>query len=367
MQAALAPLLVAGRIERIRDTCIGRGLDGIVLTDPLDIRWLTGFSGSAGVLVVGLHDATLITDGRYASQAREQISMSAATVAVIDVRTNSEIIATMVRRIGSCLRVGVDVDRITARMYEHVRSVDVEIADAGDLVAEARRVKDAAELERIERACRAADQALDVVTPLFMSASVMSERDIRDELEYRMRQFGADGPSYDTIVAAGENAAFPHHRPTSRLVREGDCVLIDVGAVVDGYHSDMTRTFLVGAVSAELQRMYDAVSAVQNEAVRSIREGVTGESVDEQCRHLFGADAEIFLHGTGHGVGLNIHESPWLRKGWNRPLLASEVVTVEPGLYRVGLGGVRIEDLVVVEPTSCRTLTLSPKDPQCLR
>lgn len=358
----MAPLMVTGRAERVQQALVEGEIDALVVTDPVDIRWLTGFSGSAGTLVVDRLDSTLITDGRYVQQARHQIASSGGTARVVEARTASAGIETLLQIIGTRRCVGVDLDRTTARVCDHVRGAGVSVVDAGVVLAELRRVKDGAELERIERACRAADDALSAVAPMLHAGSLLTERDVRDELEYRMRRAGADGPSYDTIVAAGENAAYPHHRPTERRIVEGDCVLIDVGALVDGYHSDMTRTFLLGQVDNELRRMYDAVARVQEAGRAAIRAGVVGEAIDALCRQAFGDDADLFIHGTGHGVGLRIHESPWLRSGWDRPLQSGEVVTVEPGLYRVGLGGVRIEDLVVVEPAGCRILTHSPKD-----
>ena len=359
--------MVTGRASRVREAMGEHGVDALVVTDLLAVRWLTGFAGSAGTLILDPVNSLLITDGRYAQQAREQMRASGASTDVIEVRSSAAMFDAMVNALNKCKRIGLDLDHVSVRLYEHLRTAGMAIVDAGGLLADARRIKDVAEIERIERACRAADDALAIVSPMLMGASPMSERDVRDELEYCMRLCGADGPSYDTIVASGENAAHPHHRPTDRRIVEGDCVLIDVGALVDGYHSDMAGTFLLGDVDDELRRMYDVVARVQSMVRESIRPGISGDAVAARCREGFGADANLFLHGVGHGVGLHIHESPWLRAGWDHPLQVGEVVTVEPGLYRVGLGGVRIEDLVLVEPTGCRTLTHSPKDPQCPR
>lgn len=184
-----------------------------------------------------------------------------------------------------------------------------------------------------------------------------------------MRRHGADGPSYETIVATGPNAARPHHRPTDQLLSEGDAVVIDVGGLVDGYHSDMTRTYLLGKVDSVLQTMLDVVSEAQQRGVAAVRAGELPSEIDRICRTFiteagFGPE---FVHGTGHGVGLNIHESPWLRAQSNEPLRDGEVVTVEPGVYRVGLGGVRIEDLLLVRAAGSTTLTHTPKDSLCLQ
>ena len=184
-----------------------------------------------------------------------------------------------------------------------------------------------------------------------------------------MRKAGADGPSYDTIVASGENAALPHHRPTSRTIVEGDSLVIDIGALVEGYHSDMTRTFLIGECPPEIVKMYEVVREVQRLAVEMVRPGVVCGSIDSWCREEFARRgfAELIAHSTGHGVGLLIHESPWLRAGGAEQLQPGQVVTVEPGLYRVGVGGVRIEDLLVVTQTGHTVLTHSSKESPCLQ
>ena len=192
---------------------------------------------------------------------------------------------------------------------------------------------------------------------------------MRDELEHRMRRLGADGPSYDTIVASGpDNAARPHHETGRRTIVEGDTVIIDVGALVDGYHSDMTRTFVVGEPTAEQHEVYDLVLAAQLAGLDAVAAGVAARDVDAACRDLF-ADAgygDWFLHGTGHGVGLDIHEDPFSSTVSSDELLVGDVVTVEPGLYRGGFGGVRIEDLVAVTADGGRRLTHLSKDSPCL-
>lgn len=364
----MMPLSAAGRIERIRSAMSDRGIDALVVTDLSDIRWLTGFRGSVGTVVVDASGATLVVDGRYTEQALLQTGSSGAVLEVHEASTSASAAEFVAGVLRGRVRVGVTLDRMGARTYEQLRAHHGDdIVDVGGLIDEHRSVKDDAELMRIERACAAADAALAAVVPSFgeVANSTITERDVRDELEYRMRRAGADGPSYETIVASGPNSALPHHRPTDRRIVEGDAVVIDVGALVDGYHSDMTRTFLVGDVDPVLLRMYEAVEASQRLGLATVRAGIAGSAIDAACRESFGADARFFVHGTGHGVGLDIHESPWLRAGADRVLRSSEVVTVEPGLYRVGVGGVRIEDLVVVEPTGCRILTLSPKEPLC--
>jgi Xaa-Pro aminopeptidase len=183
-----------------------------------------------------------------------------------------------------------------------------------------------------------------------------------------MRELGADGPSYETIVATGPvNAARPHHRPTDTVIERGHTVIIDVGALFDGYHSDMTRTFFVGEPTAEQLEMYEVVLAAQRAGVAAVDAGISSAELDAVCRDVIDAAGygDWFTHGTGHGVGLLIHEDPFINRTGDLRLQVGDVVTVEPGVYREGFGGIRVEDLVVVTESGCRVLTASPKDSPC--
>ena len=226
-----------------------------------------------------------------------------------------------------------------------------------------RRVKDEGELARITRAAEFADAALAEVAPALGDGS--SERDVRDELDQRMRRLGADGLSYEPIVASGpELAARPHHQTGRRRIVEGDTVIIDVGALVDGYHSDMTRSFVVGEPDGQQRELYDLVLTSQLAGLDAVTAGLQARELDATCRAVFeeAGYGDWFVHGTGHGVGLDIHEDPFAARVSTDELVAGDVVTVEPGLYRDGFGGIRIEDLVTVTPTGCRILTKLPKD-----
>lgn len=245
-------------------------------------------------------------------------------------------------------------------------------ADGLDLVAvdgvveSLRRRKDPDEIAWIAHACAIADRALAEATHTLVPG--VSEREVRDELEARMRRLGADGPSYETIVASGpDNGAMPHHRPSHRRLVEGDLVVIDVGALVAGHHSDMTRSFVIGEPSDEQRRWYDVVAAAQAAGRAAVAPGVPTVDVDAACRAVFAAEGleHLFTHGTGHGVGLDIHEEPFLGRTSASVLAEGDVVTVEPGLYRVGFGGLRIEDLVAVTGSGHRVLTTFPKDDPC--
>jgi Xaa-Pro aminopeptidase len=226
-------------------------------------------------------------------------------------------------------------------------------------------VKDDGEVARVEAAAAIATDALGRLRSRLLDGPTEAEFGI--ELDTEMRRLGASGPSFETIVASGPNAAKPHHRPSSRRIADGDLVVLDFGAKVDGYCSDMTRTICVGEPSGDQQRMLDVVTEAQAAGVAAVRAGATCRGVDTACREVIAAAgwADAFSHGTGHGVGLEIHEAPRLAASADEgaTLVARSVVTVEPGVYLPGIGGVRIEDSVVVTDDGCRSLTHAPKDP----
>ncbi|MFM7963237.1 MAG: M24 family metallopeptidase [Actinomycetota bacterium] len=374
--AALPPLLVTGRDQLVREELARRAGSGaadgsaqpdtLVVFDLNNIRWLTGFTGSAGTLIVRPDEMVLVTDGRYGVQSRAQIEASGAAARVV-VGTSAAVMREgMEQALSRSRAVAVDPSEVTHAQFEALRGqTPAALVALGGVVQHLRRRKTPAEIARMRRAAACTDAALAECVE--MMGDRPTERDVRDELEYRMRRHGADGPSYDTIVATGANGARPHHRPTSTVIEEGHLVVIDVGGLVDGYHSDMTRTYLIGEVDPVLRRMHDVVRESQLAGLAAVRAGITAGDVDKTCRDII-ADAGFggeFIHSTGHGVGLQIHEQPWVRTGMPEPLQPGEVVTVEPGVYREGLGGVRIEDLVVVTDTGCDILTATPKDLSC--
>jgi Xaa-Pro aminopeptidase len=370
--STLPPLLVTDRLQRVLDIAQdSSGVNALLVVSMDNIRWLTGFTGSTAMLLLKSNDSVLIVDGRYTQQATDQLRLSGASARVVEARTQSLQIAQLSRELAGVSTCGFDSSEITMLNFGMITAECscVFVATNG-VVQQLRRVKTEAEIARMQLAAHATDRALSEVQTMLENALSfeITERDVRDELEYKMRRFGADGPSYETIVATGVNSVKPHHRPTDAIIREGDSVVIDVGGLVDGYHSDMTRTYLIGQVSPDLAAIHDLVLYAQREGVSAVRPGVSGASVDEICRSIitqagYGAD---FIHGTGHGVGLQIHEMPWVRTDFIEPLQCGEVVTVEPGVYRVGVGGVRIEDLILVTATSSQTLTLSQKESLCL-
>jgi Xaa-Pro aminopeptidase len=350
-------------------------VDAALITAPADIRWLTGFSGSSAVVWLTHDRLTLITDGRYETQAVDELGHLAAggsglfvDIEIIRTLAQRDDRLTSLRANAASVALGPSYGWQDLAAAQRSWAAGVRIVDLAPILAPLRAVKDQGEIAAIRRAVAIADDALAVVAPHLMERP--TERDIALALDTEMRRAGADGSAYDTIVASGPNAARPHHHPTDRVVQAGDLVVIDVGAYVDGYRSDMTRTFCVGRPTARQQRLYDATVEAQRAGVEAVRSGVITSDVDLACRTELKRHrlARYFVHGTGHGVGLDIHEDPFLGSTTTGVLAARNVITVEPGVYVEGYGGVRIEDLVVVTRTGCTVLTGSAKtlDPTAL-
>lgn len=365
--SALPPLLVAGRAARVSGAMADAGCEALVVTDLVNVRWLTGFTGSSGTAVVRAGTVVLVTDGRYGEQARSELAAAACVGEVLEGRTQAEQDVHVRSLLGGLGAVGFEAEHLSVAAHGRLSTlVGRDLVSTSGLVEVGRRQKDAAELARIERAAAVADAALADVLPILTDRP--TERELRDDLEAAMRRLGSDEPSFPTIIASGPNAAMAHHRPSTSLISEGHTVVIDFGATVDGYHSDITRTYVVGEPTALQQEVYDVVLAAQRAGVAAVRPGATSAELDSACRESITAAGwgEWFVHGTGHGVGLRIHEAPWITRSHTDTVRAGDVLTVEPGVYRGDFGGVRIEDLVVVTDDGCRPLTRTPKDSPCL-
>jgi Xaa-Pro aminopeptidase len=332
-----------------------------------DIRWLTGFSGSTAVLLIDRRDGTghLVVDGRYLERAEEEILRSASPT-TIHLITGAASVDEVVASIVGNEQVAVDGAHITAAQLIRLQE-KMSVVLEETMLDQLRRVKDSSEIELIDTAAQIAAHAL---TTLLEDGLIgRTERDIRHQLDHLMRIGGADDVGFDTIVATGANAARPHHEPSEARIEDGHMVVIDFGAELQGYRSDMTRTVCVGNVSSELRTMFEIVREAQAAGVSAVHAGVVGSEIDRAVRKVFAREGveHEYVHGTGHGIGLFIHEPPIFSPRCEMVLGVNEVVTVEPGLYRKGVGGVRIEDLVVVGDKSCRILTNTPKDLICPR
>ncbi len=360
--AALPPMDVAGRVPRLREAMREAGVEALLVTHLTNVRYLSGFPGSAGLLAVTAESLHLVTDGRYADQAPEQLAAAGVEATVGVSSTNQK--ALVADALGSVARLGLEAEHVSWAQYDRYAGEwfpDVELVATAGLVEELRIVKDPGEVARIAAAAGIADEALRRVLPMLGDGP--TEAAFGRALDATIRELGASGNSFETIVASGPNAALPHARPTSRIIGAGELVVLDFGAVVDGYCSDMTRTVLVGQPDSETRRLWDLVVAAQAAGVAAVRAGVEVKDVDHACRDLITAagHGEHFTHGTGHGVGLDIHEAPRVAATADATLAAGHVVTVEPGVYLAPHGGVRIEDTVLVTDDGCEPLTHFPK------
>jgi len=341
-------------LDRLRAEAPEAG--ALLVTSLVNVRYLSGFTGSNGVLLLGVDRTLLGTDGRYTVQAGEQC---ADLPIVLDRITLPAVIA----RWEGGAPLAIEADHLNVAGLRSLEALGAApLIETSGVVESVRMHKDAAELDAIERACAISDAALQSILPRVHVG--VSERDIARWLESEMFAHGADELSFDTIVAGGPHSAKPHHEPTSRPLEAGDLLLIDFGAAVDGYHADETRTFIIGE-AAEWQREIHAVVARAQEAGRgAATAGADLRAVDSAARDVIteAGYGDYFDHGLGHGVGLQIHEAPFFSARAKGMLPAGSPVTIEPGIYLPGRGGVRIEDTVVVGEGPSRPLTTSQRD-----
>jgi Xaa-Pro aminopeptidase len=338
-----------GRIERVRKAMEQAGIAGLLISSAANRRWVSGFSGSAGVVLIGQQTADLFTDGRYTEQAAAQ----APACTIHEIRPARQPfavqLAARIAELGLSV-IGYEANALTVAEFGRWQAAVADGAwqPADELLEQLRVVKDAAELSLLRRAIVVTDQAISAVLPTLRAD--MSERELAWQLEVALRERGAEAVSFPIIVAAGPNAARAHHQPSDDLLGSGRPIVIDMGARVDGYHGDLTRTVTVGAADEQFNKIYDIVLAAQRAAIAGVRPGLNCGAADALARDVITAAGygEYFSHSLGHGVGLQIHEAPWLRSGGAGELAAGMVTSIEPGIYLPGWGGVRIEDLILV-------------------
>ena len=369
-QGALAPLDIAARLPKLQAQLEAAELDALLVNRLPNIRYLSGFTGSAGIMFVPAHGEVLfVTDGRYTEQSAEQLDAAGVTARrSIHMAANdqndalSDAIAAAQVRVLGFEGHGITWDQQRGYAKRFSETVEgIELVSAGTIVEDLRRVKDDGEIDRIKTACAIADDAFQALLPRLSTG--ITERDFAIALEFAMRERGASANSFDPIIASGPNGAKPHARPSDRVIQRNELVVCDFGCIVDGYCSDMTRTVSVGDPGPDAQRLYDVVFAAQAAGRDLVREGAELRAIDAACRDII-TDAgwgDLFSHSTGHGVGIEIHEAPRVAHTASGSLLDRDVVTVEPGVYLPGVGGVRIEDTVVVGPTGSISLTNTPK------
>jgi Xaa-Pro aminopeptidase len=359
----------AARVERLRSELRGHELDLLLVTGPLNVRYVTGFTGSNGLALIGaaaerdsessvadVAPQRFFTDFRYDTQAAAQVpelfAREIASVDLLEAALSSIEPRELDVEESARGRLGFDDAGLTVKQYTRLADMLPEgwtLVPCGGIVEGLRELKDQGELEQVRAAARLADEALTSV----LAAGVVgrTERDVAIELELAMRRLGAECPSFPSIVAAGEHSALPHAEPRAVEIPKDTLLTIDWGAQLDGYCSDCTRTYATGELAEPELEIYELVREAQAQALAAVRPGPSGREVDQVARAIIerAGHGEHFGHGLGHGVGLEVHEAPRLsRTGGDQPLRAGQVVTVEPGVYLPGAFGVRIEDLVIV-------------------
>ncbi len=360
----LAPL--ADRLMRLRSAVLTAGHQQLLITDPLNIRWLTGFTGSFGSVLVSTDETVLITDSRYTVQAGEQLP-DHVEVVITGSDAGHRVADQLSQRL-STDQLAYEADHITVSALEKLTAAlaesgaVTELVPTTDLTATLRRIKDTSEVERLRSACLIADEALHATLEWIRPG--ISEIRAARQLEWEMAERGSERPSFETILASGPNGGKPHARPSDRVMKNGDMVVIDFGATVDGYGSDMTRTLVVGGkATAEQENWYQNVARAQEGGVAALAPGIDLKELHHTTRSLLletGQDG-TYNHGTGHGVGLFIHEDPIISPRSESTAEVGMALTVEPGAYVEGVGGVRIEDLLMITPSGSEPLTTFPK------
>lgn len=348
------------RIERLRKALAQHKVDGFLVSSTSNRRYMTGFTGTAGVVLVTEKEAVFITDFRYVDQANVQTN---GYHVVKHTGPMEETIAEELKRLG-VKHLGFEQNHVTFaahRGYQEAFTTS-ELVPTSGVIEELRMIKDEEELAIIRQAVQIVDRTYDHILTFIKPG--MKEIDVANELEFHMRKQGASSSSFDIIVASGVRSAFPHGVASDKVIEKGDFVTLDFGALYNGYISDMTRTFAMGEPSDKLKEIYDICLQAQLIGVQQIKAGLTGKEADALCRDYISSKGygEYFGHSTGHGIGLDVHEGPGLSKKIDRKLEPGMVVTVEPGIYLSGVGGVRIEDDIVITATGNEILTQSTKE-----
>lgn len=352
---------MAQRLAALRDKLAAIELDGMMITNMANLRYLTGFTGTTGAALITRTSAFFVTDSRYTQQAYQQVAPQG--FAIVE---NKGPLFTEISHLLEKLQLttlGFEADHISFNTYDDLADIfDVGLVPTSGIVEKLREVKDADEIGLIREAAAIADQAYQHI--LNMVHPGMTERQVANELDFYMRKLGASGVSFETIVASGARSAMPHGVATDKAIAPHELVTLDFGCYYQGYVSDLTRTFAVGEPDTELKHIYQVVLAAQEQVIKNARAGLTGHQVDHVARQVITAAGygDYFGHGTGHGIGLEIHEGPMATpNSEDVTLVDGNIITDEPGIYLLGLGGVRIEDDLLIMSSGSQVLNNAPK------
>ena len=348
------------RLTKLREALAAEGLDAILITQPENRRYLSGFTGSAGMLLISADEAIIATDFRY----YEQVEKQAPDFCLAKITDKFKaLLPELVQQVGA-KRVGFESTHLTVDQHQQWQEVaeGFELVPTKELVERIRAIKDEDELSKIKKAIALSDKAVAHIVGFIEPG--MTEKEVAWELEVFMRTRGAEKLAFDLIVGSGPNGAMPHATVSERVIRAGEPIVIDLGAMIDGYNSDLTRTICAGQADDKFKEIYDIVLTAQLTAEQSIRPGMTGKQADAIARQVIeeAGYGENYGHGLGHGVGLAVHEKPTVGRLSEDVLEPGMVFTVEPGIYLPGWGGVRIEDIVVLREDGVEVLTQASKD-----
>jgi Xaa-Pro aminopeptidase len=354
------------RIKKIKEWLLAKGIDSCLVTNLVNIQYLTGFTGSAGTCLISPGRVFLITDSRYTIQACQQ----ASDVEVYEYTKSLEGLEAILVDIRP-EKLAYEAETVSLSFYKKLATLLKKIGKirpvaTRNVVENLRRIKDTREIKQICRAVKAAEDAFTEIRQMIRPG--VKERDLALELEYQMKRHGARKAAFDTIVASGPRSALPHAIASDRIIKERELLVIDFGCQLDGYHSDMTRTFIIGKGRTQQKKIYNIVREAQQRSLALIREGITAQEVDGGARDFIDSCGygSAFGHGTGHGIGLEVHESPRINKDNRTVLKTGHTFTVEPGIYLKDIGGIRIEDMVTVTEDGCRILTSLPREPAAI-
>ncbi|RIL69664.1 aminopeptidase P family protein [Staphylococcus devriesei] len=346
------------KLTKVREILKQQNLDAIVILSDYNRRYLSGFTGTSGALVITSTQNQLITDFRYIEQATNQATN-------FEIVNRSEGLIDEIKSIITKLnlqRVGFEGHLISYDTYQSLNETSATLISIGEVIEEIRQIKSPEEIEKIKYAAKIVDDTYNYI--LEVAKAGMTEKELKALLESKMLHLGADGPSFDTIVASGYRGALPHGVASDKVIEQGDMITLDFGAYYEGYCSDITRTFAIGETDPKMKEIYNIVLESQIKAINEIKPGMTVQEADALSRDYIDAHGygKEFGHSLGHGIGLDIHEGPLLSKNAKGTIQVNNCVTIEPGIYVDGLGGVRIEDDILITENGCEVFTKCTKD-----
>ena len=348
------------RLNKLHEYISIKNYDGMYITNSTNIRYLTGFTGSAGLLLVLDQSAYFFTDGRYIQQSKEQVQNAKITIisnSYFDELKNHNLLS-------SKMNIGFESEHMSFSYYETMISNFPKInwISTNSIVENLAAIKDNEEIQSLKTAIEITDEVFTKIIPEIKQG--VTEKYISTKISYLFKMNGAEGDSYESIIAGGPRSALPHARPTDRKFEKGDFIVMDFGALYNGYHADMTRTLVVGKPTNKHTEIYDIVLESQLNGIKTARSGIPCSKVDNACRSIIQDNGygDMFNHSTGHGIGLEVHTLPRVHKHNHELLKQNQVITIEPGIYIPDWGGVRIEDDCLILDSSCQPLNKSSKE-----